>query len=575
MNGIKTLYLPIDTTNIGKLFSLGCICPSEYFDRWITDPQSLPIRKYSILLCAEKYTDQTSCSLEIVFTEEEEKFVKKISDDFYTLHTPLPISRIKKIFFRDNKQREITIHDIIRGDAFIPEHLIEIDKSSTFVQIAQLPNVSENINIENAWEEQKEKTDIFKKIIGGFALMRIGGDQYKDYSTNYFQTLSKLNKIINNYLLLSNYQFNNYLSHFIDNAGRTKDSFIYKSVNIDFVSNLASSEDIQIEKKHGNIIFDKITNEKIYVAAILASYGNDKGKRKSIDKFILDLSNGKFKNEFIEELCLLFGINQGYDAFRNSYKFEEKQVDVKYKLDSQIDYYTIESVYQYVFNNRVSKDKFEHLDNWCPMYSGENVNRMEYNTYRILDKDIIFEKKAVVGSQEYIQELLPSLPGEDVYYEIANVFISTFPTDLRPAKDKAKHYIKEKLHSSIQTIVEKTVHRVNEDIVLEYHEDKKVLLKEIHYLKDEIEKLSNENKKLLDIKEIDNEFPRPIARKDDPSKIFNTKYSSYDRQSLEKDYDSIKDNELKNMLKEYNIQFKNNKGYLIKLLLDAKLSENR
>ena len=53
-----------------------------------------------------------------------------------------------------------------------------------------------------------------------------------------------------------------------------------------------------------------------------------------------------------EGIALYYGYNRGYSVFSNSYGTSEdnKQV-VKFLLDSQLDYYTIESVYQYVLTS--------------------------------------------------------------------------------------------------------------------------------------------------------------------------------------------------------------------------------
>ena len=76
----------------------------------------------------------------------------------------------------------------------------------------------------------------------------------------------------------------------------------------------------------------------------------------------------------------------------------------KYKLESQLDYYTIESVYQYVFNGVVSRI-FPYLDEWCPKKANRKPQRK--TDYLILDEVIIGKRKAKVFSEEWWNGLLP------------------------------------------------------------------------------------------------------------------------------------------------------------------------
>ena len=107
------------------------------------------------------------------------------------------------------------------------------------------------------------------------------------------------------------------------------------------------------------------------------------GKRKSVDDFISLLLSNRFSLERKEGLSLLFGMHNGYSNFRNLYKIKGYEKTVKFKLDSMLDYYTIESIYQYVFNGKT----FNYIDNWCPQQKIKS--REGYKTFRILDKLVI------------------------------------------------------------------------------------------------------------------------------------------------------------------------------------------
>ena len=137
------------------------------------------------------------------------------------------------------------------------------------------------------------------------------------------------------------------------------------------------------------------------MVAILASYGD--GARLTIDNFISDFVSNKFPDEKKEGIALIFGINKGYEAFRNKYKTENFEVDIKFKLDSQLDYYTIESIYQFVFNNKKDNYSFDYIDNWCVKLK-ENILRDDCETYQVLDKTISYKKKEKVVSQYLFQQ---------------------------------------------------------------------------------------------------------------------------------------------------------------------------
>ena len=88
-------------------------------------------------------------------------------------------------------------------------------------------------------------------------------------------------------------------------------------------------------------------------------------------------------------VALAFGVNQGYSEFRNEYNIEKKRSQVKFKMDSQFDYYIIESVYQFVFNDETDNESFPYIDAWCPKL--KNTNSINQKAVMLLDKQIIIE----------------------------------------------------------------------------------------------------------------------------------------------------------------------------------------
>jgi hypothetical protein len=58
----------------------------------------------------------------------------------------------------------------------------------------------ESFRIEKSQNNWQNKLDIFNRILGGFAVMKIAKDEFENYSENYFDTLASINNIISNEL---------------------------------------------------------------------------------------------------------------------------------------------------------------------------------------------------------------------------------------------------------------------------------------------------------------------------------------------------------------------------------------
>lgn len=237
--------------------------------------------------------------------------------------------------------------------------------------------------------------------------MSIAGNEYQNYPLNYFNTLANLNTIVKDEITNQSIEVNNnYEWAIIENDSFSKlHKAIYGDIKSDIVESFASKDNIKLEKNNGKYLLEKIDNSKTtYLVAILASYGI--GTRMTLDTFISDLVSNKFIAKKKEGIALIMGINKGYEAFRNKYKTSNFQVDIKFKLDSQLDYYTIESIFQFVFNNKKNNSDFQYINSWCPKLNTK-VSIKGIETYQVFDKTILYKKKKkMVSFKNYFKILL-------------------------------------------------------------------------------------------------------------------------------------------------------------------------
>jgi hypothetical protein len=327
-----------------------------------------------------------------------------IKNDFYLYEKPLPITRVKKIYFTSKERKEQTIANINMSTAFVPEGLVEIREEFDDVPMDKLEKPTDIVNPNS--EEQIKK---FDKYLGGLALMRLAGEDYMNYSENYFATLLLFNSAIQRDLEASKVNIDpRYRGVFTSDKDWQKIiRYLNKTIDETDIKSIAHEENQTIHKDKITRIIDLNSLDKwTYTVAVLNTYsvGNE-SKKKKIDELILSNFKSDIKSGKSEGIALCYGINRGYSVFSNRYSSEKNEKVVKFQLNSQLDYYTIESLYQYVFNNGKKSDEFTYLKDWCPKQKWTKISRK--TDYKILDVVVIGKKKAKVLSDEYWKNLLP------------------------------------------------------------------------------------------------------------------------------------------------------------------------
>jgi hypothetical protein len=189
---------------------------------------------------------------------------------------------------------------------------------------------------------------------------------------------------------------------------------------------------------------------------------------------------------------LTFGINKGYAAFRNHYKTTHFDIDVKFKLNSQFDYYAIESIYQFVFNGKTDNETFDYIDDWCPR-AVASAKHSGYDTYQILDKTIRLKKKP--STQNPFDSVWQDSSNGEIFNNIVDIIRPWVPPFATINTQKASRYIEEALTAPlkvyVQAICEKVI-KVNEQSVNEKLSQKD---QEIQTLQNELVKLRQIGKK--------------------------------------------------------------------------------
>lgn len=462
-------YIHFDSINLPHYFSSACIKPSKYIINRKDDIQS----KFSgfILLSNIIYSVENDCSIEIIVTEKEKrKFIFfNENEKLYLYNGFFPISRVKNIFFKDNNTKDKIITLVNLSSAFLPKNLSNVNDSKDVIDYSNIVT-PENLNISDLGKQIKE----YDSILGAFALMKIAKDEYMNYSENYFSTLAFFSHTIENELKTSNKKISDiYWDAFV---GKDKFKILYSLINKviseDDLYNIAKLENqiIQKDRISGTIninSLDRIT----YIIAVLYNYGlNNEGRRNKIDSLIINNFKNEIKSERSEVIAFCYGFNRGYSAFSNKYNVNLKESIVKYELNSKVDYYTIESVYQYVINKTRSLN-FEYLDDWCPKYQN-NIKRLKKTDFKVLDKVIIGEI-IKVGTSKWWSKIL------QLYFQKNNEDL------FRP-------------------FLEKFYFKIKEDIEDNYIDEIENKNEEINNLKKELEKLKESNLLKQDINYKDN-----------------------------------------------------------------------
>jgi hypothetical protein len=576
----KSFYIPINSGSLAHYFSKAIILPAKYFTN---KPEDIQNRfADSLLLSESKWVRNCDCSIEIVLTDAEAKELAKVSDRFYLYNTPIPISRVKSVVFLDAKQKETTIWNINSGAAFVPDGIVSVEKNRDIDILSDT-----EIEAGNDFKSTAEVSDKIKRfdiILGGFAFMRLGGKSFMNYSENYFSTLSYFNKLVEEQTLNATkekgFKFSNkYIGLFSKQESEWSkwQQYIYQNLDAQEIEALAEKEGIRVEKKLGLLKIDSINpSSHLYELAILATYGDR--KNKSADNLVTDLSNGTIAPEKVEDVSILFGLNNGYSKLRNKYKGAVKDNNVKFTLESKLDYYIIESIYQFVFNGSKSNYTFNYIDSWCPS-SKYKPNVKGYETFKILDTVIIAKKK-----QTPLELFLENYSAE-IYSTIVRSINQWLPPFAKSDENEAMQFFEKQLSNSLTVAVESLQKSIESECEANYDLQRQEAVesyqKEIEKLWAEISSLKEENAQLKTsiksqpIKELPveqfekavNPINEVVQDNNDPVSLVQEPVSE-----ISENYDSMSLSELKKIAKEKKI-----KGYtkievkdeLIKLIKKA------
>lgn len=549
-------YIPINSGCLAHYLSKALILPSKYLPNKPEDIQNK--LEHSILLSKSKWVKNTDCSIEVVLTTEELKETNNLTSNLSQLNIPLPISRIKKVYFLDDKQMKTTVWNINNGAAFISQNLIAVDDAN--IEFLDDGFLQKEI-LSNSNSEIEKKINRFDTALGGFAFMKVGGKKFgtvsSEFSESYFITLSTFNKAIEEQTLKAEKEkylnfSRKYIGLFSTNSSEWSkwQPYIYKNIELEDVEEIAEKDDLKIEKKLGLLNIDSIDKQShLYDIAILATYGDR--KNKSIDDLVNSLHSGDIPDSKIEDIAILFGLNTGYTKFRNKYKSGNKEYNIKFKLDCKLDYYTIESIYQFSFHNNRNSNKFEFIDRFSfPKITKTKVAGFE--TYSILDKIVVAKKRQTP------LELFLEKDANGIYEKLIHSAKQFIPPYVAFDNEKAIRYFKELLNDSFLSALQQYEKIITAECEENFKDEKQSLISSYE------EKIISLQKGTKSEAIVVKTYSEESENKKEPSVVSEPAVSTKN----EKDYEKLRLNELRDEAKSMSITSisKYNKKDLIELI---------
>jgi len=493
-----TFFIPINANNLRLYFNRGIILPYNLLNANNYMPDFQKFKKNFIILSNKKWVKTTDCCLEVYVTDEEVKnhLTELQNTQFFLCNIPIPITRLRSIIFTDNDKKKAVLFNINEKTAFIPIHLSKIESkdSSEIEDENELPEIIEL----NELPEIVEKTFFFDQLLGGIALMRTSGGKFMNYSEKYFSTLSFFNKKIRDEFenARSEKADDRYWLVFQKNDMRWKNNYsiFYDIITPEKVKLYVDQRRQNDPQKYINLYLgndiDKLNTfdeyiDSFYALILLLNY-NDKSL--PVKSLLSVIANNKIPQKRMEVLTLLLGINYGYAKFENKYNFFDK--DIKFRFDSQLDYYTVESIFQYSFFGKNDCYEFSFIDGNIPKYI-EDKDLNSYKSYKIIDKYITYDKNIEFGSSEYINNLLNDVS----YYKFSKAFEDTF-NDLH-FKDlyNGRQFIIDKFNYSLSGSFKELTKTICNKIIADF------INKDSNHVKNDLSEFKRTDKTTKDLEE--------------------------------------------------------------------------
>lgn len=443
---IKKFYYQIHQENLSSIYDSALITPTKYDShRTQIDIQD----KYpSYLLLSDIeiiYNDNTSKHLMLeLYLNEYETPIPLNSSGIFLYDKALPISRISKIIYSDTQYFD-KLFQLVKADgtSFIPNtiasHNPNINRSSL-----QFDSNYTECNIDFT-----DKLRVFDKRLGALAFMKNANLYYGDfsnYSDNYFFVLNEFDpKFLDN----QNHKIEDDIKttfkkafNLESNEDKKNDIYSDKIINKDYLENKLKANDsksfqllpkgpFSINKNEYLEAINKYFKGWFYVA-YLAIYGD----RSAASTASIQLKNG-FANEVknrekADTLLALLGAYYGYKAIRphdqiniNTTDLLSNEIDIntniKFKMNSQLDYLTVETVYQKTFNNQVAD--YDFIKSFAPHYTAnpqllELYNKFSKNKFYKCDIQPVYDVQYIriirKDKKEFILEKLKNNYGQKI-----------------------------------------------------------------------------------------------------------------------------------------------------------------
>ena len=376
----KKYLLQMNRIKLQDYIQCGLIAPDTYLgDELEKDIQS---NNPHFLVLSEGYLeelDEEQVLLEIIFSEDEKNKLLYIEDICYCDY-PLPVTRIKKIYAQDKVIiKHILINLETSEKGFLPDNLFDSytnNKKLIFEQKTFCP-LPEETPIPN-FREQIIK---FDKRMGMFAFI-------KNSKVYYVNETGKIGNYSDNYFaILSNMLDNKLDSKVFDGLSVIKENeafngLLYSDRQIDevFINSIAPNIADQDTRELFLKILEQNSTRKtlplllekqayLYYYIALIYYFRQKDSNRK-DNFKSDIKN--IIPESAAEVALaILGIYFGYKILRaqETVDIQDKVFkkifgncwNMKFKLDSKLDYVTIETIYNYSFKDIKKSSNFDYL----------------------------------------------------------------------------------------------------------------------------------------------------------------------------------------------------------------------